>query len=167
MFSKGRVCAAGWDCAVVSRGRRAWTHLKTTAAEQRLLWRQVGEALAYGRALHPSNQAFGAWCTEQGFDMDARVRSDAMWLASSVDQKTEVPAGLATPGEIRRWFNEQQADTPPCPELVLEVPSKLTAGVEVVAPIAKKVNKLAQNLCFPYLPAGSRSEWLTRYLTGY
>lgn len=46
--------------AVVIRGQRVWGKIKATAAEQRQLWREVGEALSYGRALHLSNPKFGA-----------------------------------------------------------------------------------------------------------
>lgn len=115
-------------CATSSR--RAWARLKTTAAEQRLLWRQVGEALAYGRALHPSNQAFGAWCIEQGFDMSVNARTDAMWLAAEWTNLSHNDCETTHPTAIRKAHREGLADTPPAPDLALEVPSKVTAGIE-------------------------------------
>lgn len=65
--------------AAVAGGQRGRGRIKATAAEQRQIWKEVGEALLVGHKENASNQAFGKWCTEMGFDMDARVRSDAMW----------------------------------------------------------------------------------------
>ncbi len=130
--------------AILSRGVRAWTQIKATSAEQRSLWRSVGQALRYGRQLHPSNQAFGAWCTEQGFgDMDRRVRADAMWLAENWHSLSNDWTTAASHPTVIRSEVKGTSDTPPSPDLALPVPSKLTAGIEVVAPIAKTVNKLA------------------------
>lgn len=131
--------------AVVIRGQRAWTRIKATAAEQRQLWKEIGEALRYGRALHKADRAFAQWVKVNGFDDMARqVRADAMWLA---ENWTEVSDGLtpdlSNPQVIRKWFNEQAKDTPPAPELTIEAPTRLTASIEQVAPVAAKVNKLA------------------------
>jgi len=41
--------------AVVARGQRAWNRIKATAAEQRELWREVGEALLVGRRMHKAD----------------------------------------------------------------------------------------------------------------
>ncbi len=72
------------DDAVVSRGKHAWGRIKTTAAEQRELWRQVGEALNYGRRKNPSNQGFGQWLSKNGLSDNApKTRSDAIWLAAN------------------------------------------------------------------------------------
>ncbi len=92
--------------AVVIRGQRAWGKIKATAAEQRQLWREVGEALNYGRAAHPSNKAFGKWCQAQGFDMDSAVRSNAMWFASCTVCNTEIPTDLTHPTHIRQWHRD-------------------------------------------------------------
>ena len=68
--------------AVVIKGQRAWAFIKKSAADQRQAWREVGQALAYGRALHKSDRAFSSWIKEQGFDdIPSSTRSDAMWLA--------------------------------------------------------------------------------------
>jgi hypothetical protein len=40
--------------ARVLKGQRAWASIKTTAAEQRELWRQVGEARAFGCRMVPT-----------------------------------------------------------------------------------------------------------------
>lgn len=126
--------------AIVIRGLRAWGRIKSTAAEQRELWRDVGAALAFGRALHPSNQAFGTWCDQEGFgDIDRRCRADAMWLASLSNDWTTTSSH---PTAIRAEFNAQQAGTPPSPSLTIEAPTRLTASIEQVAPQAKRINKL-------------------------
>ncbi|WP_396328910.1 hypothetical protein [Burkholderia anthina] len=77
--------------AVVLRGQRAWGRIKATAAEQRQLWKEVGEALLAGRKLHTSDKLFGQWCAEHGFDMKQQDRSGAMWLAESWSLLTEAP----------------------------------------------------------------------------
>jgi hypothetical protein len=95
--------------------------------------------------MYPANQAFGAWCVNEGFDMDARDRSDAMWLAgnwaaSSYDTKTT----LTHPTAIRQAHRDSQASQPPSPDLDISEPAN--ADLERIAkvmPIAKKVNKLA------------------------
>ena len=97
--------------ARVARGQAAWSRIKATAAEQRELWRDVGEALLVGRKQNPSNQGFSKWCKENGFgDMDRRDRADAMWLTehwSLLSDGTTTP-GLSHPHRIRVWFNEQK-----------------------------------------------------------
>jgi hypothetical protein len=99
--------------ARVLKGQRAWASIKTTAAEQRELWRQVGEALLVGRRLHKANQQFSQWCAEAGFDMERHDRADAMWLAQNwVETGDGTPSGLTHPHRIRAWFNENtQAST--------------------------------------------------------
>lgn len=125
------------------RGQAAWAYLKKSAADQRQAWREVGEALSVGRALHPSNQAFGKWVKEHGFDdIDSTTRSNAMWLAqnwaSCSDFKTE-----SHPNNIRQAHRDSLKDTPPSPDLSLQAPTRLTASIEQVAPQAKTINKLA------------------------
>lgn len=132
--------------SIVVRGISAWSRIKTTAAEQRQLWREVGEALLVGRAQNPSNQAFGLWCEDKGFDMDARVRSDAMWLAQNWEScSIEWKTGDTHPSNIRTEF--KKADIPaPAPDLDLSaafsVPEAF-AHIEKVLPVAKTVNKLS------------------------
>ena len=113
--------------AVLVRGQRAWGKLKATAAEQRQLWREVGEALNYGRAKEPSNQRFGAWCKEHGFDMDAPTRSDAMWFATSSydDPKTT----LTHPTAIRKAHREAQAPEAVVPEALPDAEAAIAAEV--------------------------------------
>lgn len=79
----GEYLAAG-ENDPVSDGREAWSRIKTGVRMMRDDWLKVGEALAVGRAENPSHQAFGGWCDANGFgDIDARVRSDALWLAKN------------------------------------------------------------------------------------
>ncbi len=81
--------------------------IETTAAEQRELWRDVGEALLVGRRMHKADQKFSQWCKEMGFDMKPPVRSDAMWLDEVSDDPTPVfPPGMIHPTNIRKWHRE-------------------------------------------------------------
>ena len=144
--------------AVVLRGLRAWGKIKTTAAEQRQLWREVGEALNYGRDLHPSNQAFGTWCRVQGFDMDRRVRADAMWFA---EQPLSNDWTTTHPTAIRLEHRDAQASKPPSPALDLSAPPDDTlARMAAVAPSADRVKALAAHAA----AGGPEGETAARYL---
>ena len=106
----------------MARGVRAWSRIKSTAAEQRQLWREVGEALNVGknRFERSPGQTFAAWCSEQGFDMGHQTRADALWFASefSGDQKN-LPSEMAHPTNFRRWFNDQIQVDAPAPDVDL------------------------------------------------
>ncbi|MCA8110286.1 hypothetical protein [Burkholderia cepacia] len=124
--------------AVVLRGQRAWGRIKATAAEQRQLWKEVGEALMVGRKLNSADRAFKQWCDEHGFgDMARCDRADAMWLAV-YDGPT--PEGLTHPTRIRQWHREQASETPPAPEVDLS--SSPAPRPRLTIETAKKVNKL-------------------------
>lgn len=131
--------------AVIARGQRAWAHIKATAAEQRQSWRDIGDALRYGRSLHKADRAFAQWVKDHGFDdIQASVRSNSMWLAENwAEVCNDCNPALTHPTAIRSEFKAKQADTPPAPELAIEAPARLTASIEQVAPVASKVNKLA------------------------
>ena len=95
--------------AVVARGQRAWHRIKATAAEQRELWREVGEALLVGRRMHKSDKLFGQWCKEQGFDdMHRNYRSAAMWLAQNWEAATASSTCTSDPIQLQKDFNEQK-----------------------------------------------------------
>lgn len=81
---------------------------------------------------------------DHGFDdISRQVRADAMWLAENWNEVSDgLTPELSNPQVIRKWFSEQAKDTPPAPELAFAAPSKLTASIEQVAPVASKVNKL-------------------------
>lgn len=130
---------------IVLRGQRAWAHIKATAAEQRVSWRLIGEALRYGRSLHKADRAFAQWVKDHGFDdMDRRVRADAMWLAENWAEVSKSWTPDAThPTHIKAVYTKAAEDTPPSPELAIEAPSRLTASIEQVAPQAHRINKLA------------------------
>lgn len=69
---------------VISEGREAWGRIKLGVKMLREDWERVGNALAEGRTLHASNQAFSLWCGANGFgDISPSVRSNALWLAES------------------------------------------------------------------------------------
>lgn len=126
--------------AVVARGQAAWGRIKATAEEQRELWRRVGEALNVGRKLNPSNQAFGKWCKEMGFDMNPSVRSNAMWYAlnhaSCNGCKTD-----GHPTAIRQWFNEQPKE--PLPADLQDTQVEVKSIPSMDQKTAEKVAKLA------------------------
>ncbi len=128
--------------SVITQGQRAWTRIKTTAAEQRELWRLVGQALSVGRRSNPSNQGFSKWCQEMGFDMDAPTRSDAMWWASYDDPKT-APSETSHPTTLRKWYRENQLiSTLPEDLQTAEIETKVVPTMDARA--AEKVGKLAR-----------------------
>lgn len=131
--------------AVVARGQRAWHRIKATAAEQRELWREVGEALLVGRRMHKADQKFSQWCKENGFgDMDRRVRADAMWWAEvSGNQTPEWPSAISNPGELRRWFNEQQHRAL-LPAELSDIQAESIETIELDERSAEKVAKLSR-----------------------
>jgi hypothetical protein len=101
--------------------------------------------LLVGRNLHPSNQAFGKWLVEFGFDdIKKDTRSDAVWMSQNwAEVSNDLTPDITHPVSIRYWLNAAQAELPPSPELTLSAPTKLTASIEQVAPQAKTINKLA------------------------
>ncbi|MFM0303991.1 hypothetical protein PQQ99_28125 [Paraburkholderia sediminicola] len=127
--------------ATVLRGQRAWGRIKATAAEQRQLWKEVGEALMVGRKENTSNQAFGKWCAEMGFDMKPDDRSNAMWLAENWSVLESFQNGETHPKGIRQAFNEAKPVQPPTPEVDLSTSPTPRARISIET--AKKVNKLA------------------------
>lgn len=131
---------------MVLRGQRAWSRIKTTAAEQRQLWREVGEALLELRAQHSSNQAFGARCLEEGFDMARADRADSMWLAENWTSLSHGDTTLTHPRRIREEYRDLQASKPPAPELDLSAPADPSlARIAAVMPVAAKVRKLVHS----------------------
>lgn len=132
--------------AVVARGQRAWHRIKATAAEQRELWREVGEALLVGRRMHKADQKFSQWCKEMGFgDLDRHDRADAMWLASVWSEVCDrhTPADLSHPSRIRRWFNEQQ-HTALLPADLSDIQAESIETIELDERSAEKVAKLSR-----------------------
>jgi hypothetical protein len=130
--------------AVVARGQRAWSKIETTAAEQRQLWREVGEALAYGRLGNPANQKFGHWCKDMGFDMDFRVRNDAMWLAGQGNSVLQsLDNGLTHPTAIRQYIKKQEASSA-LPEDLKDVSITTRAVPTMDDRTAEKVGKLVR-----------------------
>lgn len=68
-------------------------------------------ALLEGRKACPGNVAFGKWCAANGFTLDARDRSDAMWFAENHDDvmvvfgnpENSIPS---RPGDIRKAYRK-------------------------------------------------------------
>lgn len=132
--------------AVVARGQRAWNRIKATAAEQRELWREVGEALLVGRRMHKSDKLFGQWVKEHGFDdLDRRDRVSAMWLAEhwGLLSHGETVAGLTHPRRIKEWYEEQQ-HTALLPADLSDIQAESIETIELDERSAEKVAKLSR-----------------------
>lgn len=128
--------------SIVARGQRAWGRIKATAAEQRELWREVGEALLVGRRLHKSNQAFGQWLKDHGFDdIKTNTRADAMWFAESYAVLRSPDNELTHPTNIRKWFNEQKT-TSILPADLAEVEAEKVETIELDQRSAERVAKV-------------------------
>ena len=108
----------------MARGVRAWPRIKSTAAEQRQLWREVGTALALGKnkVEREPGQTFAAWCQDQfpGTDQKNDVPA-AIWLATEFpsSKENEVPTALSSPQHVRQWFNAQTPAPAPAPDVDL------------------------------------------------
>lgn len=93
-----------------------------------------------GRKENSSDKLFGQWCKAHGFDMARHDRSDAMWLAEHWNLLCEAPTEASHPSWLRRWYGEQQANTPPAPSVDLSTSPAPRARITIET--AKKVNKL-------------------------
>lgn len=128
--------------AVVAKGRRAWGKIKTSAAEQRQLWREVGDALLVGRKLHKADQKFSAWCKENGFDdIHRNDRSSAMWLSDNWFGASQCCTTLSHPRRIQEWFNENQGPTD-FRSTDLDI-SDLKPQLQIDRKVASRINKLS------------------------
>ncbi len=102
------------SAGVVAKGQRAWTKIKATAEETRILWLEIGNALAVGRHQNPSNKLYGAWVKAYGFnDLGETTRKNALWLSSNWDLLgrdglIEIPKEFTHPTNIRAWAREQE-----------------------------------------------------------
>lgn len=119
----------------ITEGRDAWIRIKTASKMMREDWRKVGEALLIGRRKFTNERGglnkkgFGQWCKAEGFgDIDARVRSDALWVVDhwvSIFQVLEDRPDACHPTHIRAAYNdalngkatveEEDDDTPSLP----------------------------------------------------
>ena len=130
--------------AVVARGQRAWHRIKATAAEQRELWREVGEALLVGRRMHKSDKLFGQWVKEHGFDdMHRNYRSAAMWLAQNWEAATASSTCTSDPIQLQKDFNEQK-QTALLPADLSDIQAESIETIELDERSAEKVAKLSR-----------------------
>ena len=108
--------------AIIRKGQRAWTAIKSTAEEQRFWWLDVGAALREGKdkANRKPGQKFSDWVQEEFPGLNQDTAADAIWFASNSVATTEITADLSHPKNIRVWFNEQQA-TQALPALLQEI----------------------------------------------
>lgn len=131
--------------AVVTRGQAAWGKIKATAAEQRELWRQVGEALLVGRKANPSNQGFGTWLKDHGFDdISSQYRSAAMFVAREWPSVSRITGNVSDPIQIQKDFTEnRQTSTLPeeLKEVQVEQEDTLKLDQRSAEKIAKTINR--------------------------
>jgi len=66
--------------AIVRKGAEALARILTNERKARDDWYAVGAGLMVGRELAPKDRDFSAWCRENGYVMDARERSEAVWM---------------------------------------------------------------------------------------
>lgn len=145
------------DTHRITRGQLAWSRIKATAAEQRELWRQVGEALLVGKEQNPSNQGFGKWCDEYGFGiedgMSAQLRSDTLWLAYNWgavmyflkdSSYRHGNTALTDPKNIRQWYRDyiREGDLPESlQDLPIEAKPTVTLDQRSAEKLAKLINR--------------------------
>jgi hypothetical protein len=131
--------------AVVLRGQIAWENIKITAAEQRELWRLVGEALLVGRRMNPSNQGFGKWLAEMGFeDIKARYRSAAMWLAENwAEAVRRTTPHTSDPIQIQKDFADNAPSILPADlqDLTAEIKPTVELDQRSAERVAKVINR--------------------------
>lgn len=89
------------DAHRIRAGQVAWTRIKETAEDVRGRWREIGTALLIGRHRNIRDTEFGKWCKAHGFDMDASVRSNAMWFAQHFEVCGDHNPGDTHPDNIR------------------------------------------------------------------
>ncbi|WP_321852630.1 hypothetical protein [Burkholderia diffusa] len=129
--------------AVIAKGIRAWSRIKSTVAEQRQLWREVGEALLVGRRLFPSNNKFGAWCVEKGFDMDRRYRAAAMWVAENWQAVVRNTDNASDPIQLQK-DHAAATESAVLGDKALDTPEP-SVNLQAVAQQARKINALANS----------------------
>lgn len=128
--------------AVVARGQRAWGRIKATAAEQRELWREVGEALLVGRRQNPSNNRFAEWVKAHGFDdIQPRYRSAAQWLAQNWEAVRSITPNTSDPIQLQKDFNEQKTASI-LPVELAEVEAEKVETIELDQRAAERVAKV-------------------------
>ena len=126
------------SAGVVAKGQRAWTKIKATAEEQRVLWLEVGTALMAGKIKEnrAKGQLFSEWVQEKFPGLGKDNTSSAIWFASEFSGLPKnIPADKYSPDEIRRWFNEQQAPAnlpSDAPEVTIESAPKFATHRDAV-----------------------------------
>ncbi len=131
--------------AIVLKGQRAWTKIKATAEEQRVLWLEVGVALMWGKQKdnREEGQKFSDWVQEMFPGLvDRHDIADALWCAENyvtVTQNTGATVHLTHPSRIRRACMEAFSTQALPPEL-----QTITPETSTVLPkeAAVKINKL-------------------------
>ncbi|MEW7987871.1 MAG: MT-A70 family methyltransferase [Candidatus Thiodiazotropha sp.] len=103
----------------VQQGRDAWARIKDTGRKLREDWLILAAALDVGRQQFITEsgglnkKAFGQWCEREGFgDLDARERSDTLWLLDNRDSIFGIPEIRNTnPTDIRKAYRRLTNET--------------------------------------------------------
>jgi hypothetical protein len=98
------------SAGVIAKGQRAWTKIKATAEEQRVLWLEVGTALMAGKIKEnrAKGQLFSEWVQERFPGLHMAHAADVLWFAENSNSVLEIPEHLSHPQIIRQWSREQQ-----------------------------------------------------------
>lgn len=125
----------------IRTGQLAWNRIKATAAEQRTLWLEVGEALMYGKMKeNREGLKFSEWVREKFPGLTPRYASAAIWVSENSAYYAESLDGVSDPIEAQRMSAEKQA-TQSLPEDLQAVTPAPTLRLPKEASV--KVNKLA------------------------
>jgi hypothetical protein len=140
------ITAAQTARAGIKKGQRAWSQIKATAEEQRVLWLEVGVALMYGKIKEnrADGQKFSEWVQEKFEGLDTHDYAPAaLWYANEFPKDSEklIPTGMADPVCIRRWFNEQQTTLANTDPVLRDAPAP-TSKITLDKSIGKRVASL-------------------------
>ena len=127
----------------IKKGQQAWSQIKATAEEQRVLWLEVGVALMYGKIKEnrADGQKFSEWVQEKFAGLNKNDTADSIWYAENSPSLGKIPAGKSNPQLIRQWFNEQQAFLANTDPVLKEAPAP-TAAVSLDKRVGERIVKL-------------------------
>jgi hypothetical protein len=129
--------------AGIKKGQQAWSQIKATAAEQRVLWLEVGVALMYGKQKEnrADGQKFSEWVQGKFPGLHMAHAADVLWFAENSNSVLEIPEHLSHPQSIRQWHRDQQAILENADPVLKEGPAP-AARVSLDKSIGKRVAAL-------------------------
>lgn len=93
--------------------------------------------------MFPSNNKFGAWCVEKGFDMDRRYRAAAMWVAENWQAVVRNTDNASDPIQLQK-DHAAATESAVLGDKALDTPEP-TVNLQAVAQQARKINALANS----------------------